>query len=269
MKKRTTSTRAFTLIELLVVIAIIAILAAILFPVFQKVRENARKTTCASNQKQIGLAILQYVQDNDEFMVPRDVNYNDGFDHIWTQIMQPYVKNQNVFQCPSNPRKDQEFCCQNPQQPIAYTSYAANFQGGIRDVNAGDPNQQPISYATFDAPAQIIDIVESTAHYSDFNVDSTFWAQYTTDSTQDQGCLFAGHTGFSNYLFVDGHVKSMKPLTTLDITDGGSNSVNLWRYDNDTFIHHQQLDAAAGIGPLEPNPTRAEQVLAYSANIYK
>lgn len=264
-KKLGSARVGFTLIELLVVIAIIAILAAILFPVFQKVRENARRATCQSNQKQMGLAILQYVQDYDENIVPRNIDYQDGNDHIWMQILQPYMKSLNIFQCPSNPRKDQFVCCQNPNIPRVNASYAANFQGGIRDV---DQNRPPISYATFDAPAQIIDVVETTAHYSDFNVDSTFWAQYYTAPGDDPGCLFAGHNGFSNYLFVDGHVKSMKPLSTLDITDGGSNAVNLWRYDNDTFIHHQQLDNAAGIGPLEPTPTRAYEVLAYAANRY-
>src|SRR3954465_1382903 len=95
----------FTLIELLVVIAIIAILAAILFPVFAKAREKARQISCVSNLKQMGLGIMQYVQDNDECMIPRTLYYN-GSDHVWTQLMQPYVKNQNIFQCPSNPRKE-------------------------------------------------------------------------------------------------------------------------------------------------------------------
>jgi prepilin-type N-terminal cleavage/methylation domain-containing protein/prepilin-type processing-associated H-X9-DG protein len=88
--------RAFTLIELLVVIAIIAILAAILFPVFAKAREKARQASCASNEKQMGLALLQYAQDYDERMVMR---YFTGF-HWQTQIA-PYVKNTQVFNCPS------------------------------------------------------------------------------------------------------------------------------------------------------------------------
>lgn len=83
----------FTLIELLVVIAIIAILAAILFPVFARARENARRSSCQSNLKQIGLGILQYTQDYDEYL-PNGAN--------WAEQTFPYVKSTQIYKCPSD-----------------------------------------------------------------------------------------------------------------------------------------------------------------------
>lgn len=101
--------RGFTLIELLVVIAIIAILAAILFPVFAKAREKARQTACLSNTKQIGVGLMCYYQDWDEriplMMVPSNDATNpfyvtDGY-ILWPGLIYPYVKNEKVFVCPS------------------------------------------------------------------------------------------------------------------------------------------------------------------------
>src|SRR5437870_3733437 len=103
MRKR----QAFTLIELLFVIAIIAILAAILFPVFAQAREQARATSCLSNTKQIALGLLMYSQDYDEIIIPWEiVNRNANpidvqLTGVWTTIIQPYVKNRQILFCPS------------------------------------------------------------------------------------------------------------------------------------------------------------------------
>src|SRR5438477_10349226 len=93
--------KGFTLIELLVVIAIIAILAALLFPVFAHAREKARQTTCASNLRQIGVAILAYEQDNDEF-VPPAVSIVAFDTATWLpDHLSPYLKQSDVWICPN------------------------------------------------------------------------------------------------------------------------------------------------------------------------
>jgi prepilin-type N-terminal cleavage/methylation domain-containing protein/prepilin-type processing-associated H-X9-DG protein len=93
--------RGFTLIELLVVIAIIAILAAILFPVFAKAREKARQTSCLSNVKQILLGVMQYAQDNDETLPPGALIKQSTPTVNWYQAIDPYLKNSQILICPS------------------------------------------------------------------------------------------------------------------------------------------------------------------------
>lgn len=211
-----TRRRGFTLIELLVVIAIIAILAAILFPVFAKAREAARKSSCSSNLKQIGLAILSYAQDYDEQYPYDSAAYSAGITgngnwfsstNSWVARVQPYIKNQNVFQCPSgaplNPSN---------QPRINLIGYWGN---GAFFASSGN---QPVNMASVPAPADIpmaYDGLDGTNR--DVEVFRPFWSNATTfdDSnsfaTQVNGQYRTGaHNDTVNCLWGDGHVKAAK-----------------------------------------------------------
>jgi len=115
--------KAFTLIELLVVIAIIAILAAILFPVFAQAREKARQTSCMSNMKQQGLAVVQYVQDADE-MFPMGVD--SDWHNAWPTAVQPYIKSLAVFRCPDDANLKMDATQEADPFYGTAVSYAAN-----------------------------------------------------------------------------------------------------------------------------------------------
>lgn len=186
--------KAFTLIELLVVIAIIAILAAILFPVFAKAREAARATSCRSNLKQIGTAMMMYLQDYDEVYSERGGN---GFpNYSWRQKSQPYIKSANLFQCPSNPDKNIVADVGDANYPAINRSYAMN------------PRLSNQPQAVVQEPANKILVAELTwQNWTDYGAN---W--WTGTGNWDTG--FAGHTNQANYLFADGHVKAMRPSQT-------------------------------------------------------
>ena len=120
---------AFTLIELLVVIAIIAILAAILFPVFARARENARRSSCQSNMKQLGLGMLQYAQDNDERVVPYISFLSNTQSLSWPDLIYPYVKSEQLFRCPSDSTEESKYSYPRPDTSNQWGSYVCNAMG--------------------------------------------------------------------------------------------------------------------------------------------
>jgi prepilin-type N-terminal cleavage/methylation domain-containing protein/prepilin-type processing-associated H-X9-DG protein len=139
--------KGFTLIELLVVIAIIAILAAILFPVFAKAREKARQSTCTSNLKQLGLGLIQYTQDNDEYF-PQTNSYFGSQGYTWASAIYPYVKSTGVYVCPDDT---------NSSTSGHIESYAIN-----NNVNDSNPAGQWGSFALsgFGSPASTVLLFE-------------------------------------------------------------------------------------------------------------
>jgi len=191
----------FTLIELLVVIAIIAILAAILFPVFSRAREKARQTNCLSNTKQLELGVQMYTQDFDE-MLPSQY-YGTGPDYTWRSAILPYVKNAQIFQCPSK-RMTTTF--------NGGLDYGTNGGYGVNAVHyaTGGPTPPPgQSDGDVQYPATCIFLGEtegseafandgSNTHLAD---GGSAWASTANDR----------HNGVSNFGFCDGHAKAMPP----------------------------------------------------------
>ncbi len=227
----TQASRGFTLIELLVVIAIIAILAAILFPVFQKVRENARRASCQSNEKQLGLAFVQYCQDFDELFPSGTIPLNACCGGVanagagWASQVYPFIKSKGVYKCP-----DDSVTTSN----ISY-SYNANFNYALGSTWAG-PN-----LSTLNGPAKTVLVFECSNTVA--NVDPSAFEQnspvgagaagWNGQANFATGTLGAGdnsymdgmslgtgtnqyaantgrHSDGSNFLLCDGHVKWLR-----------------------------------------------------------
>jgi len=188
--------RGFTLIELLVVIAIIAILAAILFPVFAKAREKARQSACLSNVKQITLALLQYVQDYDETFCPANQwPKGDGTLLTWHGSLGPYMKSTQLLICPSSRVHGYGW---NYQQ---FGYYAAThvpplYNGPCREM------------AVVKQPAETIILGDnpSTGQYG-ANSSTVIYGPTQVANTDDSINTCRRHNGGGNYGFVDGHGK--------------------------------------------------------------
>lgn len=169
---RTRGRTGFTLIELLVVIAIIAILAAILFPVFQKVRENARRTACLSNTKQLGLGFIQYTQDFDEQLPHCFYGVPQG----WVGHLYPYVKSTGVFKCPDDSTNSYASAGNNTAVPVSYAMNQDLTPGGTQDNQHRSPSY---SLAHFTAPASIVLIYEVSGSPVDVTTDDEGTKNFT------------------------------------------------------------------------------------------
>jgi len=211
--------KGFTLIELLVVIAIIAILAAILFPAFAKAREKARQTTCASNEKQLGLAFVQYSQDFDEHWPigysTTAVTNGEG----WGGQIFTYVKSTGVYKCP-----DDSNSTSGTSAPVSY-AYNSNFGAGITNANiTASANVVVLAEAEGVSSTLTVNPETGTLSPSGDGLGAGTGALAPTTATYYTGPIqqafpgagpatagFTGvqglHTGGANYLCADSHVK--------------------------------------------------------------
>ena len=244
---RTSGKSAFTLIELLVVIAIIAILAAILFPVFARARENARRTSCLSNMKQMGLGVIQYTQDYDEKFPQRywgDAPSNELRQaNSWRRVIYPYVKSAQLFSCPSNTNNnlladdssDGTNGTPNSQSvlpagaPLFNRSYAINgantFNQSLDEqgntVNGGPPSEYRYgaSLAQIASSAEVVLVTENSQ-------GRPFTGDISVAAWGDDRYSFKGHLNTVIFLFCDGHAKALKPIAT-------ATPKNMWTVEDD------------------------------------
>ncbi len=213
--------RGFTLIELLVVIAIIALLAAILFPVFARARENARRASCQSNLKQIALGIHQYTQDYDErFPLPwytgaeiqtdpsmPSYNYrcSSGTFRVinWSDFIHPYVKSVQIYQCPSYKGKP----AGNPTADISYV-YNGYVSAAIRTIGGNGfwPYTQPLAVSQVQYPAEGMLLMDFQSPFGFYLKRS----EYPTRAPYGEVYI---HFEGDNAAYVDGHVKWRKSST--------------------------------------------------------
>lgn len=198
------SRRGFTLIELLVVIAIIAILAAILFPVFAKAREKGRQTACANNMRQIVLAFLMYADDNGGRLPPLWAYFYDNPPNSWTNwkpgAIVKYIPTHQITQCTSLTRDEKNAPPPWSYTINGYTTYCGatgSFQDGAPRIRS---NTDGLPQAIFPNPSKTILLVDENKLFSDWYTIVNDPLFVNTDRTTNR------HDGRANVVYLDGHV---------------------------------------------------------------
>ena len=228
MKKTHTSSthRGFTLIELLVVIAIIGILAAILFPAFAKARAAAQRTSCASNLRQIGLGLLQYIEENDGVMPfsawggPMNPT-NNSTQYKWMDAMYPFIRDENFFVCPSDSGGKYRYNrnLATGDESIDYGSYGQNGAYRIITDNLTPPrsaNSALVRASSITLPSQTVWAADTMNRGGNgsfgFSWDNTSDQPVITqtNSPRQLNSIIERHLETVNVLWCDGHVKSTK-----------------------------------------------------------
>ncbi len=188
------SKRGFTLIELLVVIAIIAILAAILFPVFARAREKAKQASCESNLKQLGLAMHMYAQDYDECFPMVHIQYSTGW-HYYQIELKPYIKNEAVWNCPTRPKTAWS------GGVGVYPHYGMTC-GFFMQTRLTPPGRhRPVKLGELAYPSETALLAES------MSPGNSSYGLYRTGATGQSYSIFP-HNQMRNILLCDGHVKA-------------------------------------------------------------
>jgi prepilin-type N-terminal cleavage/methylation domain-containing protein/prepilin-type processing-associated H-X9-DG protein len=256
--KSTAHNSGFTLIELLVVIAIITLLAAILFPVFARARGNARRASCMSNLKQIGLGLMMYTQDYDETYPNQHYINSSGAlstlsgpyssDHYQDNteiVLYPYIKSTQLWLCPSQEGSTNflwPYLFPTETVPVVYyyTDYVINSY--ILDQRLGmypiptDFSPMPVKLAAISDPSGIVAVADGNGANYSYGIPIVYSSNAVTGNPLTPNTVVLGtpHLGGSNMLYADGHVKWMNTLETRSKT---AENYARWGFDSTGSTH--------------------------------